>query len=59
MRRAALVAIVHLVTSCVALDEDETAYKEYKKWVREQKLKLKRDPIPGAKVELVKVTTVY
>ena len=27
MRRAALVAIVHLVASCVALDEDEAAYK--------------------------------
>jgi hypothetical protein len=38
--------------------EEEIAYTEYKKWVREQRQKLKRDPVPGVKLELVKVSSM-
>lgn len=37
--------------------EEELAYKEFKKWVREQRQKLKKDPVPSAKIELVKVSS--
>lgn len=50
---------VYIEKSCTMATfkkEQEMVYAEYKKWVREQKEKLKKDPLPMAKVELVKVT---
>lgn len=38
--------------------EQEMVYAEYKKWIREQKQKLKKDPLPSVKGELVKVSTL-
>lgn len=37
-------------------EEDELACIEFRKWVREQKKKSKRDPIVAAKIELSNVS---
>ena len=35
--------------------EEEYAFGQYRKWIREQRKRLKKDPLPIIKTELLKV----
>jgi len=55
---AMVITAVHLDKVCTMKElakEEEIACAEYRKWMREQRKKQKKDPLPMAKTELTKV----